>query len=531
MLMIQAFSQNHAALFLIIAVGILAGHIKIKGISLDASAVIFVALIFGHFGVMIPSEFSKIGIVLFIFTIGIQAGPGFFESFKSNGIKYIITAIVVVVSGALLTIVFASIFNIDYKIAVGLYNGALTSTPGLAAAIESTDSPLASIGYGIAYPFGVIGVILFVRLLPRIMHVDLKEAESDYKRQIRADSPKISNANFIVENMNIDGKAIGELNLRKITGASISRVMKNDVAVTPSPETVIYSGDLVKAVGTQEALGNFQMFVGKKSNKKIPLSHGHDVQWVLVTNKNIVNRSLAQLNLMANYNATVTRIRRSGIEISPRSQSQLRLGDKLMIACDKENMTQVIRLLGNNDKKLSETDFLPIALGIVLGIVVGELPISIFGYFSFKLGLTGGVLTVALILSRIGKTGPIVWTMSGPANQLLRTLGLFFFLSAVGTNAGAHLVETFVEFGPKIFLVGVLFTLVPMVIATFVGLYFFKINFLILLGILTGGMTSTPGLAAVDPMCECNAPHVAYATVYPVALVCIIICSQIIGRL
>lgn len=529
--MINLISQNYIALFLIIALGIIVGHVKIKGISLDVSAVIFVALIFGHYGVIIPDDFSKIGIVLFIFTIGIQAGPGFFESFRRHGRQFIATAVLLIAGGAAFTVLLAFVFHLDFNIAVGLYNGALTSTPGLAAAIDSTNSPLASIGYGVAYPFGVIGVILFVRLLPKVMKVNLEKAAADFQQQIFADSPQIANENYIVENPNLDGKTIEELNLRTMTGASISRVMHDNVAVTPTPKTKIYLGDLVKAVGAKDALENLMLLVGKKSGQRIPLSKGYEVQWVLVTNKAIVNRSLSKLNLMANYNATVTRIRRSGIDISPNSRSLLRFGDKLMIACDRENMNQVTQLLGNNVKKLSETDFLPIALGIVIGVLLGQVSIPIFNLFTFRLGLTGGVLTAALILSRIGKTGPIVWTMSGSANQLLRTLGLLFFLSAVGTNAGARLADTFAQFGPKLFLVGALLTLLPMMIGTFVGLAVFKINFLTLLGILTGGMTSTPGLAAVDPMSECNAPHIAYATVYPVALVAIIICTQIIARL
>jgi len=528
--MLDILAKNYVALFLIIAVGMMVGHVKIKGLSLDVSAVIFVALIFGHFGILVPAEFSKIGIVLFIFTIGIQAGPAFFESFKSTGITLIFTATLAVLSGALLAVLLAPVFKVDYHIAVGLLNGALTSTPGLAAAIESTNSPLASIGYGVAYPFGVIGVILFVRLLPRLLRIDVAAAAQAYEQKIRADLPRIANANYIVENPNVDGKSIGELNLRRITGASISRVMHGEAAVTPTPKTVIYLGDLVKAVGSEEALHNFELLVGKKSSRRIPLGKGYEVQWVMVTNKAVVNRSLAELNLLANYNATVTRIRRSGIDIVPRPQSQLHLGDKLMIACDKENMSHVVRLLGNDDKKLSETDFLPVALGIVLGAFIGEVPINLFGLISFKLGLTGGVLASALILSRIGKTGPVIWTMSGSANQLLRTLGLLFFLSAVGTNAGASMMATFQQFGPRLFLFGAILTLVPMIVGALAG-FFFRLNILTLLGVLTGGMTSTPGLAAVDPMSDCNAPQVAYATVYPAALVCIIIISQIIGRL
>lgn len=529
--MTEQYLQSYFALFLIISLGIILGRVKIKGISLDLSAVIFVALFLGHFGIVIPNVFQKIGLLLFIFTIGIQAGPGFFGSFRKQGLQLIFVALSLIISGSLVTLLLAMLFDIDFKLAVGIFAGAFTSTPGLAAAIDSSKSVLASIGYGIAYPFGVIGVILFVRLAPRFLNIDLKNSERRYEQAMHADFPEIFSRNFIVENSNIDGRTIGELELLNMTRASFSRVKHKGLTGTPTADTKLYQGDLIKAVGDRKALERVKLLIGKPTKEEIPLSSGYDAQWVLVTNKKIVNKTLAFLNLRAYYNATVTRIRRSGIEISPKAQSHIRFGDRLMIACDKENMNRVIELLGNDDKRLSETDFLPIALGIVIGILFGKLRIPLFGDVIFCPGITGGVLITAIVLSRIGKTGPIIWSMSGPANQLLRQLGLLFFLAAVGTEAGVHLADTIVEYGPKLFLIGIFITLIPMIVGVLIGRYVFKMNFLTLLGVITGSMTSTPGLAAVDPMTECNAPHVAYATVYPVALVIIILCAQILGRL
>ncbi|MCI0514305.1 transporter [candidate division KSB1 bacterium] len=529
--MMDSLTTSYGALFLIISLGIILGRFEIKGLALDLSGVIFIALVLGHFGFTLPADFQKIGLLLFIFTIGIQSGPGFFESFRKYGIQLIIVTISLIFTGALVTVLLAWIFQVDFKLAVGLFTGALTSTPGLAAAVESSKSVLASIGYGIAYPFGVIGVILFVRLLPRILKIDLKNSAQEYFQEARADYPTLNNQNFVVENVNLDGKSIGELHIAKMTCATISRVMHNGMAITPSPETKLYLGDLIKAVGDAPALERVTYLIGKPTTAEIPLSSPYDVQWVLVTNRDVVNKRLIQLHLTANYNATVTRIRRSGIDIAPMPLSQLHFGDRLMIACDKENMRLVTRLLGNEDKRLSETDFLPIALGIVLGILVGAIEVPLFGGLTFSPGMTGGVLTVALILSRIGKTGPIIWSMSGPANQLMRQLGLLFFLAAVGTDAGAHLAEILRQNGLLFFVIGIVITLVPMFVAWILGHYVFKMNFLTLLGVITGGMTSTPGLAAIDPMTECNAPHVGYAAVYPLAMVLVIICSQIIGRL
>ncbi|MCK5730840.1 MAG: transporter, partial [Draconibacterium sp.] len=255
-----------------------------------------------------------------------------------------------------------------------------------------------------------------------------------------------------------------------------------------------------------------------------------EVQSVLVTNKEVVNKTIRQINLLHTYNATITRIRRSGINISPTPNLKLQFGDKLVIASSKANIKIVGNVFGNDQKKLSNTDVLPIALGIILGVLVGKINITL-GSFSFSLGLTGGVLIVALILGRIGKTGSILWTMTGAANQLLRQLGLILFLAAVGTGAGAQIVETFEIYGIELFLYGAIITIIPMVIAGIAGKFFFKMNILSLFGAISGSMTSTPGLAAADSMSETNAHSIAYATVYPVAMVMLIVVVQLITLL
>jgi putative transport protein len=520
---------NYLALFLIITLGFILGKVKIRGISLDISAIIFVALLFGHFGVELPADFQYLGLILFIFTIGIQAGPGFFQSFKLQGAKIISVALILVFVAALTAFVLMFALDINHKIAVGLLTGALTSTPGLAAAIDSTKSSLASIGYGVAYPFGVLGVILFVRILPRLLRIDLEKEEQEIEKSHKTVFPEIFNKYFRVENPNVFGKSIGFLNIRTMTGASISRVKHLEEAITPTAQTVLEEGDIIKAVGTSNALNKIELLIGKPVNVEIPLGDNYEIQSILVTNKDVVNKTIGQLNLLANYSATITRIRRSGIDIAPNVSSEIKFGDKLLIACHKEHMKAVSRLFGNEDKKLSDTDFFPIAAGIVLGILVGKINIVFSPEFSFSPGLSGGILFVALILGNLGKTGPIVWSMSATANQLLRQLGLFFFLASVGTQAGAHLVETFQTYGFKLFLTGAAITILPMMTGALVGHYIFKINIFALLGIITGGMTSTPGLAAIDPMTRNNMPHVAYATVYPVAMVAIMIFVQILS--
>lgn len=527
----ELLQNTYFTLFLIITLGYLLGKIKVAGISLDVSAVLFVALVFGHLGYIIPKDLQKIGLILFIYSVGMQAGPGFFSTFKSQGRKFAYLGLVLIGSASLVTYLSTVVFDLDMKIAIGLLTGALTSTPGLAAAIDVTQSPLASIGYGIAYPFGVIGVILFVRLYPKFSKTKLVEAEKQIEDELKQQHPVIIKKNFIVENRNAFGKSLADLKVRQMTQGVVSRIMRNGDAFVPSPQSKLEPNDIIKVVGSESALNKIKMLIGPETDKEIPLSQKYDVRTILVSNKECANMTIGELNLLQNYGATITRIRRSGIDITPNKTTRLLLGDKVIVACDKENMKQVVVALGNDDKKLSDSDMMPVAIGIILGILFGKISISFTNSFSFSFGITGGVLFVALILSNIGKTGNILWTMSGAANQLIRQLGLLFFLSAVGTGAGAKLVETYNEYGIMLFVVGGLITLLPMIISALFSYFVLKLNLLELLGALTGGMTSTPGLAAVTSMTPNDAPQISYATIYPVAMVLLIIFVQIMSML
>lgn len=523
--------SSYFALFLIVALGFILGRINFRGISLDVSAVIFIALLFGHFGVIIPKELGNFGLVLFIFTIGMQAGPGFFTSFRAKGKVLAIITLLIIASAALTGIAFKYVFDIETSSVVGLIAGALTSTPGLAAAIDSTGSSSASIAYGIAYPFGVIGVILFVKLLPKILRIDIRAEEKRLEELQQQQYPEITTAVYRVSNHNAFDKSLADLQIRTMTGAVISRLVHDNLTEIPNPQSVLREGDLVKAVGSKNALRQLEVLVGEKMNQDLPLGESIDMQYVLLTNKDVVGKSLGSLNLHQNYHCTVTRIRRSGIDVAPSPDLALRFGDKLTIIARKEGMKDVLNLFGNDEKRLSDTDFFPIAMGIVLGVLFGKINISFSDSFTFSPGLTGGILLVALVLGSVGKTGPIVWSMSGPANQLLRQLGLLLFLAEVGTSAGVNLVQTFLNNGLVMFGVGAAITIIPMIVALIVGYYIFRINILDLMGTITGGMTSTPGLAAADSMTDSNIPSVAYATVYPIAMVFLIICIQLVAML
>lgn len=521
--------SSYFSVFLIVALGFVLGRVKIAGLSLDVSAVIFIALAFGHFGVNIPKELGNFGLVLFIFTIGIQAGPGFFHSFRSKGKTLILITLLIVASACLTGLGVKYLFNVDTPSLVGLIAGALTSTPGLAVAIDSTHSPLASISYGIAYPFGVIGVILFVKLLPKVLRVDLLQEAKKLESERRSQYPELVSGLFCVTNPSVFGRTLLQLNVRNMTGAVISRLERSGEIFIPGAHTSIQEGDRIQAVGSEESLSRLALMFGSRQEGELPLAHSQSLESLLLTRKDVVGKQLCDLNIQHNFGCTVTRVRRSGIDLSPSPELELKFGDKLMVVGEKEGIQTLAGLLGNDAKKLSDTDFFPIAMGIVLGVLFGKLHLSFGGGLTFSPGLTGGILMMALILSAIGKTGPVLWSMSGHANQLLRQLGLLLFLAEVGTSAGRTLVSTFQESGFILFGLGAVITLVPMVLAAAVGRFVFKISTLDMLGTITGGMTSTPGLAAADSMTDSNIPGVAYATVYPIAMVFLILFIQIIA--
>ncbi|NLT52480.1 MAG: transporter [Ignavibacteria bacterium] len=517
-------------LFLILALGLLMGSISFKGISLESSAVIFIALIFGHFGVKLPLVLQQIGLVFFIYSVGIQAGPGFFSSFKKQGATLLILTAIIIFSGAVVTYSLTFFFKVDQNLSVGLFAGALTSTPGLAAAIESTNSPIASIGYGIAYPFGVLGVILFVKIAPKLFRINLREEEIKYNTEITTDFPKVIHKNYVVENPKIFGKSIEELNVRTMTKTNISRVFHNDITVTPTTTIKLYQGDIIKAVGKEEDLKKLELLIGTETAEKIPLDKKFIVKSILVTEKEIVNKSLAEIGLFSNYNATATCIRRSGIDITPTAKTKFQFGDRVTVACSENDLRGILELFGDNKKVLESFPFFSSSIGIILGVLIGLVMIPI-PYLNFKLGITGGVLLSSLVLSKVGKTGPIIWNISGQPNQFIRQLGLLFFLASVGTEAGHNIVKTFNKNGFYLFGIGAVITIVPMIVAIIIGHYKFKINFLTLLGALTGGMTSTPALSAMDTISESNAPQIAYASVYPLALVLVVVFSQLLSIL
>jgi putative transport protein len=525
-------TSDYFYLFLIMALGLLLGKVKIKGISLDVAAVIFVALVFGHFGVVVADIFQTVGLILFVFSVGIQSGPGFVGSFRKNVMSILLPAGLIIVSSAALMLFLSWAFDIDLRLALGLFTGARSSNSALAVAVESTASFLPALGHSISYPIGVISIIAFVRLLPLLLKADLAQAEIDYRDAMTREHPSLITKTYAVQNPNIIGKTLDSLHFSRFTGVNVSRIMHDGEIAVPTPKLVIHQNDLIKAVGLESDLENVKLFIGPEVDAadfvEMPEDIKHDAQWVLVTNKSIVNKTLAEIGLIENFSAAVTRLKRNGVEITPHSYSVLRYGDLMMVVCGKKAMPEVKNFVGDG-KASVEMDFIPITVSIVLGLLVGAIEIPLGPGIDFSLGMTGGVLITALTLSYLGKTGPILWQVSESSTRFVRQLGLLFFLTAVGTSAGSHLAATFTENGAPMVVGSILLAVLPLALTAFVCRFILHLNVLTILGLISGGTTCSPALAVASSMSQSNVPNVAYATVYPFAMIFMMACAQILA--
>lgn len=527
----ELFTQGLFALFFVISIGLILGRVKIRGFSLDVSGVIFIAMLLGYWGIEIPKMFQNFGILLFIFTIGIQSGPGFFNSFISNGKKPILLTLILIGSGVLATVVLCYVFGFgNIGSILGVFNGGMASSIGLAASIDVVSSAETSLNYSLVYPFAVIITILFFQLIPSIVKVDFSKENAIEAEDSRRRNPAIMRKDYKIENPNIENKTIRDLNFRATTGATISRIKHLGEVVNPTLNTILSLGDTIRVIGTDESHQKAELLLGKSvDNENMELQAQYENIWLLVTNKRVVGKTLEEINLSGIFNSNVIRLQRGNSELEISGKLKIRYGDRLQIATDISHAEAVTEFLGNNIKQAADTDFLPITLGIIIGIFIGSLTIPIHNSLQIKLGLSGGVLISSLILSYIGKTGPIIWAMSNVSNNLFRQLGLLIFLAAVGTDAGAHLTDVFNRQSIVIVAIGCLVAVLPMIIGYVVGRYFFKISFIPLMGIMSGALNSTLGLTIIGVKTESENLQTNYTTTYPFALVLMIILPQILS--
>ena len=515
------------ALFATIGLGLLLGNLSIRGISLGSSGVLFAALLCGHLGYALPDGVGKIGLVLFVYCVGIGAGGRFFNALAREGSTLAKLAVLIVGSGAAIAYAAAKLFDIPAELATGIFAGALTSTPALAAATESGNSAAVSIGYGIAYPLGEIGVVLFVQVLPRILNHDLdkiaREADS-----AEPDQNRIERVAVDVTNPNLYGKRIAESGVAKFNAYQVSRIVDGERAHPLQFDDCFNEGQTVILVGRSKEINIAIDYLGRRSERNIVWDSENEVQRLVITSKNVIGQTLHELAPLRKHHVILTRITRLDLTFAPTADTRLENHDVLTVVGEKEHIEAFSAYIGHRSQAFDETDLLSLSLGLTLGIIAGMIPVSLPGSQPITLGLAGGPLFVALLLGHFGRVGRIVGHIPRPTRLLLQEMGLVLFLAEAGVKGGSALVETVQQYGAMLFAVGAAVTLLPMLIAYALAGKLFKLNPLQALGGICGGMTSTPALGAITAKTDSQIPIVSYATAYPVALIVMTVFAKLL---
>lgn len=521
--------QPLIALFTIIASGLLLGNITIKGIHLGSSGVLFTALLAGHLGYHIPGGIGTLGLVLFVYCVGIGAGGRFFSSVARDGATLAKLACIIVATGGTITWIGATLLNLPVDLAIGIFAGALTSTPALAAATEGLKEGASgvSIGYGIAYPIGVIGVVVFVQILPRLLKHDLDAIAAHHQATNKTDEHVI---NVLVEvtNKNIIGQKIADAAINHFNACQISRILKQDQLVPLSYDDTFSEGQLLLLVGRSKEMTIAIDYLGQRSDRKALKDTENERQNLLVTNRTIAGKSIRDLAPLKNYGVVITRITRHGLTFVPNTATLIETHDHLTVVGRNENLKTFAHAVGHRSQAVDSTDLLSLSAGLTLGIVAGLIPLGLPGSTPITLGLAGGPLLVALLLGHFGKVGHIVGHIPRPTRLLLQDLGLVFFLANAGIAGGVSLVATVQQYGIALFGLGMLISMVPLIVAWPLARKCFKLDPLQSLGGICGGMTSTPALGAITAKTDSQVPVISYVAAYPIALIVMIMVSKIL---
>ena len=525
------------------AAGSALGKIRVGGVSLGVAGVLFIGLLLGHFKLSVDHhvlEFVReFGLIIFVYTLGLQIGPGFFGSLRARGLMLNGFAAAIVLLGAVVAVVLIRSDSLDLAAGVGLLSGATTNTPSLAAAqqalkqVGAADGAAAvqGLAYAVAYPFGIIGIILTMVLVRRLFRVDVKAEVAAAEAAHAPARPKPATRNFEVRNPNLVGRPLGKVPGLAGSGVVVSRFSRGGVVEVAKPETLLRLGDILHAVGPEEGLDELRVVVGADAGvdlKALPGSVGN--RRLIVTRSDIFGRELGEVDVFAEQDVVVTRVTRGGIEFTATPGFRLQFGDVLMVVGEEPRIDAVAAAVGNSNKALNSPQPIPFFLGIALGVIVGAIPLAVPGLpAAVKLGLAGGPLVVAILLSRIANTGPLVWYLPTNANHMLREVGITLFLAAVGLKSGEKFVEVLTGgSGLSWLLFGAIITAVPLLIVGLLARAWKKLNYAELCGLLAGSMTDPPALAFAQQTTGSDAPAVSYATVYPLVMLMRVFSAQLI---
>ncbi len=535
-------------LFTVIGLGYFLGNLKLKGFSLGIAAVLFVGLVFGALdpkGFVLPEVIYVLGLVLFVYTVGIQSGPMFFNLFRRQGGRITILALSAIGIAAAGTVVSATLLGIAGPVASGLFCGALTNTPALGAAVERLrhapaalglhgeglrlllDGP--TVGYSVAYPFGVAGIILAMQIVTRLLRADFRETEPSGFGPSGKDGDDLLIRELRVTNPQLSGKTLAESTLTDLTGMVFTRVKRGTRVELIVPETRLEAGDVLIGVGAAEAVRKAELLVGPLVDAGIErMSSEIAHRDLVVIHRRVAGMTVQGLSLEVGNPVIVSRIRRGSVHITPRMDMPLEVGDQIRVVAHRDDLERVTKLVGDPLKDFSEADYLSFSLGLILGVAVGMIPIPGPGGQSLELGFAGGPLVVGLLLGWLGRTGPIVWTMPPNANLTLRQLGILLFLAGVGTRAGGSFVRTFLDQGVALLLVGAAVTLLSAITVVVLARRVFGYDLVSTYGLVAGIHTQPAALAFANQHTGSESPNVSYVAVYPVALIAKIILAQIL---
>ncbi len=538
-------------LALVAVVGLFIGNVKFRGIGLGIGGVLFGGIIVGHFvsqaGMTLSSDMlhviQEFGLILFVYTIGIQVGPGFFASLRVSGLRLNLFAVLIVIIGGLVTAILHKLFDIPLPVVLGIFSGAVTNTPALGAGqqiLRDLGTPMEMVdqmgmSYAMAYPFGICGILFTMWMLRVISRVNVETEAQQHESSRTNGGALIRTINIRVENPNLHDLAIKDVPILNGDKIICSRLKREETLKVPSPDTIIQLGDLLHLVGQPADLHNAQLVIGQEVDTSLS-TKGTDlrVERVVVTNENVLGKRIRDLHFKERYDVVISRLNRAGVELVASGDISLQFGDILNLVGRPSAIDAVANVLGNAQQKLQQVQMLPVFIGIGLGVLLGSIPVFVPGFpAALKLGLAGGPLIMALILGRIGSIGKLYWFMPPSANLALRELGIVLFLSVVGLKSGGDFVNTLVN-GEGLSWIGygALITAVPLITVGILARMLAKMNYLTMCGMLAGSMTDPPALAFANNLHPTSgAAALSYATVYPLVMFLRIITPQLLAVL
>ena len=540
----NSIAQTVLVYGLVIAVGIWLGRVKFGGISLGVTWVLFMGMFMSYAGILVDENtdhfLKEFGLILFVYSIGLQVGPGFFASLKKSALNNNLLAMLTVAIGVIITIALFYASRNHIAVMTGIMSGAVTNTPGLAAAqaavsdlnITGTDKSLITLAYAVAYPFGVFGIIGSLLLLKKIFRINLKDEQELHRKLniIRANKPV--SQHFILENKMLIGQPLRKLFNMLKERIIISRMLHGDEIVTPTPETILAENDVLLVVASKKEIEQLKLIVGPFTNLNLKSSTESNLisRTIIVTKKSVTHKRLGDLPELFHQNFTLTRLNRAGFEMVPHGNIILQLGDTIKVVGTEEGVHFVSDALGNSLKKLEVPDLAPIFIGIVLGVILGSIPFHFPGMpVAVKIGMAGGPLIIALLLSRFGNVFYLNNYTTNSANLMIRELGICLFLASVGLASGKNLSVAFSDGRGFLWMaMGIAITVIPLIIVGIIAKKIFKKTYFEICGLLAGASTDPPALAFATKLAGNDIPSVTYATVYPLTMILRIVAAQLL---